>query len=86
MGSAEAACEVAVVDKLDCPALLGIDLGREFIVSLLTPFLSQKTPDSVVPVEAESLVSVQASQSKPIRVGLAPDNSSTQLNGIVRLL
>ena len=45
VGSAEAACEVAVVDKLDCPVLLGVDLGREFMTSVLTRFLSQNPQD-----------------------------------------
>ena len=34
VGSVEALCEVAVADKLDCPALLGADLGRELNVAL----------------------------------------------------
>ena len=81
VGSAEAMKEVAVVDKLDCPALLGIDLGREFMISLLAPFLSHKPADAVVPAKAMSIAPVQASISESIRVELSPEvvsNSSTQ--------
>ena len=81
VGSAEAMKEVAVVDKLDCPALLGIDLGREFMISLLAPFLSHKPAEAVVPAQAMSLAPVQASILEPIRVELSPElvsNSSTQ--------
>ena len=39
--NAVADCEVAVVDKLECPALLGVDLGKEFMHAMLTNFLAQ---------------------------------------------
>ena len=67
VGSVEALCEVAVADKLDCPALLGADLGKELTVALMTHIISQNAPDSLVPVEAELLAPVQAELSAPVQ-------------------
>ena len=74
MGSVDSLCEVAVADKLDCPALLGADLGRELTVALMTHIISQNAPDSLVPVvEAELLAPVQAELLAPVQVEpLAP--------------
>ena len=41
VGPAKASCVVAVVDNLDCPALLGVDLGKVFMTSVLTQCLAQ---------------------------------------------
>ena len=49
VGSAEVEKEVAVAESLDCPALLGTDLGKEFLSAMLVPLLTE--PDKVV-VEA----------------------------------
>ena len=86
VGSAEVARDVAVVDQLDCPALLGIDLGKKFMISLWQTYLLQTTPDAVVSDEAEQLAPVLARQSRPISVELAPevaDNGSTQPKEVV---
>ena len=60
VGSAEAFCEVAVADKLDCPALLGADLGGEITVKLMKHVISQSTQEPLAPVEAVT------SQTHPI--------------------
>ena len=77
---------MAVVDQLDCPTLLAIDLGKKFMISLWQTYLLQTTPDAIVPDEAEQLAPVQARQSRPIMVELAPemaDNGSTQPKEVV---
>ena len=76
VGSAVASRGVAVVDKLDCPVLLGVDLGREFMTSVLTSYLSQNTQDSVVPVEVESVAPVQVSQVVPCRESVVPQRAA----------
>ena len=62
VGNAVADCEVAVVDKLECPALLGVDLGKEFMHAMLTNFLAQTSQDAVV---HESRATVQVSPVLP---------------------
>ena len=65
VGPAKASCVVAVIDNLDCPALLGIDLGKVFMTSVLTQCLAQNNSDSGVPVEVESVAPEQGGQIKP---------------------
>ena len=74
-------CEVAVVDNLDCLALLGVDLGRGFMHSVLTSFLSQPTQDSVVPVVAESGAVLPCKGC--VVPGRAADREVTQLKVVV---
>ena len=37
--------EVAIADELDCPALLGLDLGKEVFLTLLQCVVDKNTSD-----------------------------------------
>ena len=53
VGSAESICEVAVADNLDCPALLGADLGEQLTVALMKHVITQSKQKPLAPVEAD---------------------------------
>ena len=52
------------MDKLECPALLGVDLGKEFMQAMLTNLLAQTSQDAVV---HESRAPVQVSPVLPFK-------------------
>ena len=58
-----------MADKLDCPALLGADLGGDLTATLMKHIISQSVSDSLVPVEAEPLPQLEAASLVPERQG-----------------
>ena len=52
VGSAEALCEVAVAESLDCPALLGADLGEQLTVALMQHVIKKSTSKVEPPIQA----------------------------------
>ena len=59
VGSVEVTREVAVAEKLDCPALLGADLGDDITVALMQHIIDQSARGNVVPEGASPRVSQQ---------------------------
>ena len=66
VGSVEPMCEVAVAVKLDCPALLGTDLGEDIMIALMQHVIEQGTCGEAVS-EGASPNLVQ--QSVPVNSG-----------------
>ena len=77
VGKIEVLATVAVVEQLDCPALLGADLGRSMTRQLITSVLSNMVDDDVkveVPMQFDSSVKVEVPmQIEPEVVCEAPD-------------
>ena len=68
VGSVEVFREVAVAESLDCPALLGADLGEEVIVVLMQHVLAasaskKATPLKSSPTQVQTCVPVSSGQS-----------------------
>ena len=52
VGAAEALCVVAVADSMDCPALLGTDLGGPLTRALMEHVIAKTTQRAETPIEA----------------------------------
>ena len=66
VGSVEVTREVAVAEKLDCPALLGADLGDDITVALMQHIIDQSARGNVVSEGASPRVS---QQNEPVGSG-----------------
>ena len=51
VGSVEVNQEVAVAESLDCPALLGADIGEEVTIALMHIIISESARKKTVPVK-----------------------------------
>ena len=75
VGSVEVVKNVAVVETLDCPALLGSDLGKEFTLALMNHIIDatnyqEHTPQKSCPPLIPCVAPVSASQIvAPVSVG-----------------
>ena len=73
VGSVEVTKEVAVAEKLECPALLGVDLGDKVTVALMQYVITQNASEEVEPMEVtpsrhQASVSEGSGQSEVLAV------------------
>ena len=72
VGSVEVTSDVAVAESLDCPALLGADLGEDVTVALMQHIIAESARRKAEPLRASpslAQTNVPVSSGKSVSVG-----------------